>query len=133
MARKQPAQCRRNNSVAIGYKVSHLCLLHGHWGSADYITVHRQLPNLPQRKVLMRPHFGHVKDIPLVILSLVWLHHLHVDVVNGIIPLLDGVEQILHQVIWILAGKLLGVLPGEILDSQLRLDVYFDVSEGSVL
>lgn len=81
----------------------------------------------------MRPHLGHVEDIPLVGLGLLGVHHLHVDVPHGVVAPFDVRIKIVDQVVRVLTRQLLGGLAVEILDTDLRLDVDLDIFERAIL
>lgn len=98
-----------------------------------YIAVQSQLTNLSEREVLVRPHFGHIEDVPLVALGLFRLHHLHEDFVDGVVSAVDGLVHVLDEVVRVLAGQLGGLLSGEVLDANGGFDVEFDVFERAIL
>jgi hypothetical protein len=66
----------------------------------------------------MRPHFGHIKDVPAVLLGLFRSHNLNVHVPFRIISLLDGFEKILDMIIGVFSGDTERLLCREILDPQ---------------
>lgn len=81
----------------------------------------------------MRPHLGHIKDVPLVGFGVLGIHDLDVDVPDGIVLGLDGLVQVLQEEVWVLSGDPGGFLLREVLDSLLGLDVHFDVFERAIL
>lgn len=81
----------------------------------------------------MRPHLGHIEDIPSVIFSLLGRHDLHVNIPSRIIFPLDGFEEILDEKVGILSGHTDGFFFGEVLDALGCFDVEFDVFEGAIL
>lgn len=97
------------------------------------IAVHGQSANLSEWIVLVRPDFGHIKDIPLVIFSILGIHDLNIDIPNRIIPAFDCIKQVLQEKIRILSGHLLSFLAGEVLDTLLGFDMNLDVLERAIL
>ena len=81
----------------------------------------------------MWPHFGHVEDVPLVGLGLAGVHHLHVDIPDGVVALFNSLEEVLDEEIRFLPGQLHGCFTIKIPDSNLRLDVNLDILETTVL
>lgn len=81
----------------------------------------------------MRPHLGHVENVPLVRLRLLGVHDLHEDVPLGEVALLNGLEEVLGQEVGVFAGNLCGGLGGEVFDAVLGLEVELDVLEAAVL
>lgn len=77
----------------------------------------------------MRPHLGHVENIPPVLFCLFGLHDLYIDIPDGVITLFDGFEQVLNQIIGVFAGDSGSVLLGKVLYPQCSLDMDFDVFE----
>jgi hypothetical protein len=57
-----------------------------------WVSVQFQDTNFDQRVLAMGPHFGNVEDIPLVILSILFGHHLNTEFPLWIIFSLDGIE-----------------------------------------
>lgn len=98
-----------------------------------HIAVHSKTTNLLQRKILVRPDFGHIKDIPFVFLGLFGAHQLNVDIPSRIVASLDGLKHVLDHVVGILSGDLSSLLAAEILYSLLRFDVDFGVFERAIL
>jgi len=102
----------------------------------DYTTniaIHGQSADLPKWVVLVRPDFGHIKNIPLVVFSILGIHDLNIDTPNRIVPAFDCVEQILQEKVWILSGHLLSFLAGEVLDTLLGFDMNLNVFERAIL
>ena len=97
------------------------------------VRVDGQLAEWAQREVGVRPHLGHVKDVDAVALGLGGVHELHENVPLREVALLDRVEQILHQVVRVLARHLDRLGAVHVLDAQPRLNVHLDVLEGAVL
>lgn len=81
----------------------------------------------------MRPDFGHVENVPPVLLGFSWVHDLNVDIPLGIISSVNGLKHVADHVIWIFTSNFSCLLRGEVLDSLLSLDVDFDVLEGAIL
>lgn len=81
----------------------------------------------------MRPHLGHVKDVPAVRLGVGRVHDLHKDVPLGVVAAVDGGVEVVDEVVWVLAGQPGGRLAVEVGDAQLALDVDLYVFEGAVL
>lgn len=81
----------------------------------------------------MRPHLGHVENVPSVIFRLFWLHDLYIDIPDWVISLLDGFKQVLDQEIGVFATYFGSLLLGEVLNPLRGFDVDFDVFEGSIL
>ena len=82
---------------------------------------------------MVRPDLGHVEDVPLVGLSILRVHDLHVDVPGRVVLFLNGVVQILQEEVWVLSRDFGGFLRGEGLDTLRCLDVHFDVFERAIL
>lgn len=104
----------------------------GGW-SVTHIPVQGQPANLAKSIILVRPHLGHIKDVPLVGFGVLWIHGLDVNAPDGIVLSLDGLVQVLQEEVWILSGDSGGFLLREILDALLGLDVHFDVFERAIL
>lgn len=98
-----------------------------------YVAIQGYLSNLPQWKVLVRPDFGHIKDIPSVFFRLFRLHDLDIDVPNGVIAPFDSFKQILNEKVGVLATDFDGFFSGEVANANGGLDVYFDIFEVTVL
>jgi hypothetical protein len=98
-----------------------------------YVAVHRQATNLAQGIVLVRPHLGHVENVPLVRLRLLGVHDLDEDVPLGVVALLDSLEEILGEEVRVLTRNLGGGLGVEVLDAFLGLEVELDVLEATIL
>ncbi len=81
----------------------------------------------------MWPNLGHVEDVPLVALGLLGRHNLNVDVPDGIVTLLNRLEKIVYQKVWIFASDFGSSLSIKVLDPKLGLDVNLDVVERSIL
>lgn len=81
----------------------------------------------------MRPNLGHVKDVPLVRLRILGLHHLDKDIPLGVVALLDSLKEVLRQEVGILSGNLCGGLGVEVLCAALGLEVELDILEAAVL
>lgn len=81
----------------------------------------------------MRPHLGHIEDIPSVIFSLLRGHNLHVNIPGRIVFPLDGFEEILDQKVGVFSRHADGFFFGEVLDALGGFDVEFDVFEGAIL
>lgn len=81
----------------------------------------------------MWPHFGHVKDVPLVVFGVLGVHDLHEDVPLWKIALFNCAVQIANEVIRSLARDPGGGLAVETVDAELALDVHLDVLEGPIL
>lgn len=94
-----------------------------------YITVQGQHANLSQWIVLMRPDFGHVENVPPVLLSVGWVHDLNVDLPLGVVPAVNGLEHVSDHVVWVFACNAGSLLGSEVLDSLLSFDMDFDVLE----
>lgn len=58
----------------------------------------------------MWPHFGHVENVPPVLLCLLGLHDLDIDIPDRIISLFDGFEQVLNQKVRVFASDFSGLL-----------------------
>lgn len=76
------------------------------------IAIHGQLADLPERKVPMRPHLGHVEDVPSVLFCLLWLHDLYINIPDRVISLFDGFKQVLNQKIGVFSSESGGSLLG---------------------
>jgi hypothetical protein len=103
------------------------------YAGATYIAVQREPSDLSQRKVRVRPHLGHVEDVPFVVLGLFGIHDLDEHVPHRVIAALNGLVHVLHQVVGVFARQLGGLFSGEVLDADGGLDVEFDVFEGAIL
>lgn len=81
----------------------------------------------------MRPHLGHIEDIPPVVLSLLRRHDLHVNIPGRIVLPLDGFEKILDEEVGVFTSQADGFFFGQVFDALGGLDVEFDVFEGAIL
>lgn len=81
----------------------------------------------------MRPHFGHVENVPLVGLSLLGIHDLHEHVPLGEVALLDSLEEVLGEEVGVFARNLSSGSSGKVFDAILCLEVELDVLEAAVL
>ena len=81
----------------------------------------------------MRPDFGHIKDVPLVIFSVLGVHDLDIDMPNRIVSAFNCVEQVLQQEIWILSGHLCSFLAGKVLDTLLGFDMNLNILKRTIL
>lgn len=97
------------------------------------IPIQGQSADLSEWIVLVRPDFGHIKDIPLVILSIFGIHDLNIDIPNRIVSAFDCFEQVLEQIVWILSSYLCSFLSSEVFDTLLGFDVDLDVLERTIL
>lgn len=93
------------------------------------VTIQGHLADLPQRKVLVWPDFGHIKDIPAIVLGLGGIHYLDKNIPRGVVFSLDSLEHISNHVIGILAGNFGCLCLSEILDSLLGLHLDLDIFE----
>lgn len=98
-----------------------------------YVAVHGKSTDLLQREVLVRPNLSHVKDVPLVLLSLFGVHQLDIDVPDGIVTPLDSLEHVADHKVRVLSGDLGSFLGREVLNPLLRFDVDFGVFERAIL
>jgi hypothetical protein len=98
-----------------------------------HVPVDGQFTDLPKGIVLVRPDLGHVENVPFVALGILEVHDLDIDVPYRIVTFLDRVEQILQQMIWVLASNFGCFLSGKVLDALLGLDMDLDVFEGAIL
>lgn len=90
------------------------------------ISVQLENSDLDQRVVLMGPHFGHIEDIPFVILSILLRHDLNTEFPLWIIFSLNCFKKVFGGVIRILTLKLICLLSIEVLDPLHRLEVPLD-------
>lgn len=81
----------------------------------------------------MRPHLGHIEDIPSVVFSLLGRHDLHVNIPGRIVFPLDGFKEILNEKVGIFSGHADRLFFGEVLDALSGFDMEFDVFEGAIL
>lgn len=81
----------------------------------------------------MRPDLRHIENIPFIALSVLGVHHLKADIPLRIFAPLDGLVEILHEMIWILPGDPDRRLAVVVLNAELGLNVDLDVFEGTVL
>lgn len=81
----------------------------------------------------MRPHLGHVKDVPLVCLRILGIHNLDKDIPLGVVALLNSLKEVLGEEIGVFAGHLGGGLGVEVLGAPLGLEVELDILEAAVL
>lgn len=98
------------------------------------ILVQCPLSDLAEWELLLWPDLGQIKDVEAELLGFLWRHNLDVDGPGWVVALLDGLEEILGAVIWVLGSQLAGLLVVEGLDTLIGAEVDLDVveSEGSV-
>lgn len=80
----------------------------------------------------MRPSESVVKNINRGFRDTFWFDDLHVEQPSRILAILDGVEQILHMVVWLCARKTKSSGRIESLDSTLLLQVPFDIDKTTI-
>lgn len=81
----------------------------------------------------MRPNFGHIEDIPPIVLSLGRVHDLDIDIPDRVVAFLNGLVEILDQVVGILAADLGRFFSGHVFHAKGGLDMDFDVFKRSIL
>ena len=97
------------------------------------ISVQNQLSDWNERVVFMRPDLGDIEDVPLVGGGILLRHDLGKHGPGGGISFLDVVEELSGGEVGINALHLVGLWPGEVLDSGVGLEVPFDVEDLSLL
>lgn len=101
--------------------------------SQAHVAVQGHLADLPQGEVCVRPDFGHIEDIPPVILGLGWIHDLNKDIPRRKVLSLDGLKHITNHVVRVLTGNFSCFFPSEVLDTLPGLHVDLDVLERAIL
>lgn len=81
----------------------------------------------------MRPDLCHIEDIPSELFCLGRIHHLHIDVPDRMVARLDGLKQVLDEVVRILARNLDRLFSGHVLNAESRLDMDLDIFERTIL
>ena len=81
----------------------------------------------------MRPNFGVVKDIDVIVFGFGRSHDLDTESPSGCITALNGVPHIFRVIVWLLPSSLLGVGARHGLDSLIGDEMEFDVNERVVL
>jgi len=82
---------------------------------------------------MMRPDFGHVKDVPSVCLSFLRIHNLDIKSPGWVITFFYGVVQVIHMVIGVLTSQPDSFFCGQILNACVGFIDPFNVFEGAVL
>ena len=65
----------------------------------------------------MRPNFGHVENIPAVVLRLLWCHDLKVHGPGRVFASRNGIIQVGGVVAWVFSGDAICFFLREILDA----------------
>lgn len=97
-----------------------------------YILVQGHLTEFDQGKVLVRPDFGDIEESAAVCLSLLGLHHLHVQLPDWILSASNSVPQILIVEVSVHASHSSGVWACESGDTRNWLEVEFHVAEPAI-
>lgn len=58
------------------------------------VSVQNQLANLDSRVIRVRPHLGHIEDVPFILEAVLLGHHLNLKRPGGSVPLSDVVEEV---------------------------------------
>ena len=74
----------------------------------------------------MRPDFGHVVDVPLVLLPFCFGYHLDIHGPRRVLPINDVLIQVLAGVVGVLASSGEGLLVGEVLDALVCFEGVLD-------
>jgi hypothetical protein len=98
-----------------------------------YIPVQRQFAQIPQWVVRMRPHFGGVENIDMVVLSLPGGHDLHAERPRWKVAPLDRVPHIRRVVVGVFAGELFGLGDRHRLHALVGSQVELDIDERVIL
>lgn len=96
------------------------------------VAVESQPTNGSQRVVLLWPDAGDVKNIPAVSFRLLWIHGLEVHRPGGVVPLLNGIVQVLDMVVRLFSRQLDSFIRLKVLDASVRLEMDLDIFEGAV-
>jgi hypothetical protein len=75
-----------------------------------YIFVQCQFTHWPKRKLSLRPNFGHIEDIPAIVLGLFGCHDLYIHCPRRKVSSIDGILEVFSLVIRILARDPCGFL-----------------------
>ncbi len=95
----------------------HLCKV------IDRVAVQHQLAYFDGRDLSVRPDLGDIEDVPREIFGLLRCQNLHLKRPGRVIPTLNGLVQVTGRVIGVGPSDVLGLLPGEILDTLVRLEM----------
>ena len=81
----------------------------------------------------MRPHLGHVENVPTVLFRFARVHDLDVDVPLRKISSSNSIEHVLDQMVGVLAGDSLSCLAVKVFHANGCLDVDLDILERAIL
>lgn len=101
--------------------------------NSTHIAIYNQSSNLPEREIFVMPDLGHVEYVPSVCLCLRGLHDLDVNIPYRIVAALNGLKQVLKQVIRVFSIDLDCLFSSQVLRSEGGLDMDLDIFEGSIL
>lgn len=77
----------------------------------------------------MRPDLRHIKDVPAVLLGLLWLHDLEVHGPGRIVARLYRIVHVGSMIVGILSGDFFSLLLGKVFDALLGLKMDFDIDK----
>lgn len=87
------------------------------------VSVENELANGHQRIVSMRPHLGHIENVPSVLVAIVDGHNLHVQRPRSATTLSDVLEEIFSSVVRVGGLQSISFTCSEVLDSLVGLEV----------
>ena len=90
------------------------------------VAVEDEVADVDKRVVLLRPRLGEVERVEAVVLRFLERHDLHLDVPDWVVPLLDGIEEVLALEVRVRAGLLGGFFVGEAFPALAGLEVVLD-------
>jgi hypothetical protein len=80
----------------------------------------------------MRPHFGHIENVPPVFLGILWIHYLKICRPAWEVFPFNCFKQILDIVIGIGSSNVGGFFIGEAFDTLIGFHVELDILEGAI-
>lgn len=73
----------------------------------------------------MWPYFSDIKDVPFVLQSIFFRHHLYFEIPNSFLSFGNRVEQISLRIVCIRTSQLVSLLSSEVLDALFGLEMPF--------
>jgi hypothetical protein len=96
------------------------------------VRIENKLPNRTKRVLLMRPNLGEIENVIAELLCLLGGHCLDVDCPAGLVATLDGLEEGLDTIVWVLACDFACRFLSEVLEASIGTEVNLDVVEVTI-